>query len=105
MIIGYLARFGVDSDLSESNIGEFGLPGLGNSGDDWGSLLFDLHFRKVKANGKAVSALINLYKSNSKNWPWDFDFYGQGDKDDLDRFIDLWSSKLLMSTVPKLPKS
>jgi tetratricopeptide (TPR) repeat protein len=105
MIIGYLARFGVDSDLSESNIGEFGLPGLGNSGDDWGSLLFDSHFRKVKANGKAVSALINLYKSNSKNWPWDFDFYGQGDKDDLDRFIDLWSSKLLMSTVPKLPKS
>ena len=96
MIIGYLAGFGVDPDLSESNIGNIGLPGLGNYGDDWGSLLFDSNFRKIKANGKAVSALINLYKSNSKNWPWDFDFYGQGDKIELDRFIDLWSSKLLM---------
>jgi hypothetical protein len=101
MIIGYLAYFGVDPNSSDSNIDLFRIPGLSNNTyDDWGSLLFNSHFRKIKANGKAVAALINLYKNNSKNWPRDFDFYDQDDKDDLDRFIDLWSSKLLTSTVP-----
>lgn len=97
MIIGYLAHFGVDPEFSETNMGEFGLPGLGNMGDDWGSLLFDSHFRNIKANSKAVSSLINLYINNSKNWPWDFDLYGGGDQDDIDGFIELWSSKLIAS--------
>ena len=96
IIITELAEYGFDNNfLSDYTPGRFGLPGLSNWGDDWGSLLFHSHFRKIKADKKAVSALINLYKNNSKNWLWDFDSYAGGDQDHFDRFIDLWSSKLI----------